>query len=141
MNIVKVQQNIVTTTKSCYLNCFLKVKNRKGEFFSGNLRHAIVITDKGHSVFFAEDQGGPNHFFVDAQGVSCFRETRVRKTWNDQDHASEKFERGEMAIRSVVCRYSSGGNRYFGEFMLIRVAPDFRIWKRVSRQVDFDEAV
>jgi hypothetical protein len=51
--------------------------------------------------------------------------------------AAEKFSNGENAVRSVICRWvKNDGNRYFGEYKLVEINDEYRIWQRISTEVE-----
>ena len=72
--------------------------------------------------------------------VDYIRENNQNGKWLDPtDKAADKFADGENVVRSVICRWvKNDGNRYFGEFQLIEINDEFRIWKRISTEVELD---
>ena len=132
---IDVNMKSVNTSKSYYLNHVLGVKNRKGKEFQKNIRPGVVLTESDHAIWFAEVQNGPNHFF-NHEGSWFVDEALVHPSWDDLDRAAEKFQAGESAVRSVVCRYESGANRYFGEFELVSLSDSTRRWRRIATKVD-----
>lgn len=133
---IDVNMKSVKSTKSYYLNNVLHVKNRQGRDFHGNIRPGVVITDSDHAIWFAEEHDGPNRFFKQ-QGDWFVDETLIHPSWDDLDAAAEKFLAGKSAVRSVVCRYENGINRYFGEFELVSLGDSVRRWRRIATEVDW----
>jgi 23S rRNA U2552 (ribose-2'-O)-methylase RlmE/FtsJ len=40
-------------------------------------------------------------------------------------------------VRSVICRWvKNDGNRYFGEYKLVEINDEYRIWQRISTEVE-----
>ena len=132
---IDVNMKSVKSTKSYYLNNVLRVKNRQGKEFHENIRPGVVITDSNHAIWFAEVKGGPNHFF-NRDNNWFIDETLIHQSWDDCDHAAQKFQEGKSAVRSVVCRYGNESNYYYGEFELISLEDNIRRWRRIATEVD-----
>ena len=139
MSIITVNGQTFNGNKSVYLNDILKLRNHNGDRFTENVRWSTVKTSCGHVLWFAEINGEWNHFYNDGD-AHYIRENNLHGKWKDPtDKAAEKFAAGEIAIRSAICRRSEKkSNRYYGEFQLIEVNDDFRIWKRVADEVEME---
>ena len=139
MSIISVTNTVFHGLKSAYLNDILKLRNHNGKLFPHNVRHATMKTSCGHTLWFAETNGTWNRFFR-KDGVDYIRENNQNGKWLDPtDKAADKFADGENVVRSVICRWvKNDGNHYFGEFQLIEINDEFRIWKRISTEVELD---
>ena len=137
MSIITVTNNVFHGLKSTYLNNVLKLRDQNGKPFTRNVRHATVKTSCGHILWFAEINGTWNRFFR-KDGVDYIRENNQNGRWKDpSDKAAEKFSNGENAVRSVICRWvKNDGNRYFGEYKLVEINDEYRIWQRISTEVE-----
>ncbi|MBO7328142.1 MAG: hypothetical protein J6W00_05145 [Lentisphaeria bacterium] len=137
MSIISANNNIFYGLKSAYLNNILKLRDQNGKLFPHNVRRATMKTSCGHTLWFAETNGTWNRFFR-KDGIDYIRENNQKGKWSDPaDKAAEKFIRGEKAVRSVICRWvKNDGNRYAGEYQLVEINDEFRIWKCISTEVD-----
>lgn len=137
MSIIKAEKNVFYGLKSTYLNDILKLRDHNGKPFTRIVRHATMKTSCGHTLWFAETDGTWNRFFR-KDGVDYIRENNQNGRWKDPtDKAAEKFANGENAIRSVICRWvKDDGNRYFGEYKLVEINEEYRIWQRISTEVE-----
>jgi hypothetical protein len=139
MSIINAKGKIFHGLKSTYLNNVLKLRDQNGRLFPHNVRRATMKTSCGHTLWFAETNGSWNKFF-NKDGVDYIRENNQNgKWWDPTDKAVDKFAKGEKAVRSVICRWvKNDGNHYYGEFQLIEINDEFRIWKRISTEVELD---
>ena len=129
----------VKSTKSHFLSEVLNVRNQHGADFQRNIREGLVITDSGHAIWFAIPRGGLNRFFKQ-DGAWFVEETlsENRDSWGDRDHAEENFKAGEPAVRSVILRGDNNTNRYYGEFMLVKLGAQKRTWLRIATEVELE---
>ena len=139
MSIIKACGKTYNGLKSTYLNDVLKLRDRNGNRFMRNLRVSTVKTSCGHTLWFTEVNGTWNRFFRE-DGIDYIRENNLNGKWNDPaDRAAEKFAAGIKAVRSAICRWhKSDANRYFGEYQLIEINDEFRIWKRIADEVEME---
>ena len=137
MSTIKAENKVYSGLKSNYLNYILKLRDQNGNLFSRVLRHSTMKTSCGHTLWFAEVDGSWNKFFR-KDGIDYIRENNQNGKWKDPtDKAAEKFAMGEKPVRSTICRWEkSNDNRYFGEYQLVELNDEFRIWKRIAVEVD-----
>ena len=139
MSIITVNNSTFTGLKSVYLNNVLKLRDHNGKTFTRILRPSTVRTSCNHILWFTEVNGTWNHFYKE-DGVWHLRENNLHGKWKDPtDNAAEKFAKGEIALRSVICRWvNNNDNRFYGEFQLIEINDEYRIWKRVADSVEME---
>ena len=139
MSIIKVSDKHFIGLKSTYLNDILKLRDHNGNRFTHNVRFSTVKTSCGHILWFAETNGSWNKIFRE-NGVIYIRENNQNGRWKDPtDKAAEKFANGENAVRSVICRWErTEKNRYGGEFQLIEVNDQYRLWKQIATEVELE---
>lgn len=139
MSIIKVSDKHFIGLKSTYLNDILKLRDHNGNRFTHNVRFSTVKTSCGHILWFAETNGSWNKIFRE-NGVIYIRENNQNGRWLDPtDKAAEKFANGENAVRSVICRWErTEKNRYGGEFQLIEVNDQYRLWKQIATEVELE---
>ena len=139
MSIIKVSDKHFIGLKSTYLNDILKLRDHNGNRFTHNVRFSTVKTSCGHILWFAETNGSWNKIFRE-NGVIYIRENNQNGRWKDPtDKAAEKFANGENAVRSVICRWDrTEKNRYSGEFQLIEVNDQYRLWKQIATEVELE---
>ena len=139
MSIIKVSDKHFIGLKSTYLNDILKLRDHNGNRFTHNVRFSTVKTSCGHILWFAETNGSWNKIFRE-NGVIYIRENNQNGRWKDPtDKAAEKFANGENAVRSVICRWErTEKNRYSGEFQLIEVNDQYRLWKQIATEVELE---
>ncbi len=137
MSIIKAEKNVFYGLKSTYLNDILKLRDHNGKPFTRIVRHATMKTSCGHTLWFAETDGTWNRFFR-RDGIDYIRENNQNGKWIDPtDKAAEKFANGENTIRSVICRWvKDNGNRYFGEYQLVEINEEYRIWQKIATEVE-----
>ena len=134
---IDVNMKPVKSTKSHFLREVLNIKNQHGADFQNNIRNGLVLTDQGHAIWFTIPRGGLNRFFKQ-DGAWFVEETlsENRASWGDRDHAEENFNAGTPAIRSVILRGENNTNRYYGEFMLVKLDARNRTWLRIATEVN-----
>ena len=139
MSIIKVSDKHFIGLKSTYLNDILKLRDHNGNRFTHNVRFSTVKTSCGHILWFAETNGSWNKIFRE-NGVIYIRENNQNGRWKDPtDKAAEKFANGENAVRSVICRWTgTEKNRYSGDFQLIEVNDQYRLWKQIATEVELE---
>ena len=141
MSTITVGRNVFYGLKSDYLNNVLKLRDRYGRAFPRSIRKAAVKTGCGHTLWFTEVDGAWNRFFQ-RDGIEYIRENNLTGQWRDTvDQAARRFSEVDSPVRSVICRWTQNdGNRYYGEYQLVEVNRDFRIWKRIATTVEMDVA-
>ena len=139
MSIIKVSDKHFIGLKSTYLNDILKLRDHNGKPFTHNVRHSTVKTSCGHTLWFAETNGSWNKIFRE-NGVIYVRENNQNGKWLDPtDKAAEKFANGEKVVRSMICRWEgTKKNRYGGEFQLVEINDQFRIWQCIATEVELE---
>ena len=139
MSIIKADNPIYSGLKSVYLNNRLKLRNEHGKPFAHIVQNGTVKTSCGHTLWFAEVDGDLNKYFRE-DGIYHIREKNKHAKWRDYtDNAAEKFANGENVIRSVIRRWvKSNDNHYYGEFQLVEINDEFRIWKRIASEVEME---